>query len=88
MFKEWEVDSRCHACGGSHDRASGFEHSRQPRPGDVTVCMACAAINVFDEHLCLRAPTPEELIEFRTSPALRRLQRAVSITIDLRRREN
>jgi hypothetical protein len=32
-----------------------------PRPGDLTVCMYCAAINSFNDDMTVRPTTDEEL---------------------------
>lgn len=34
-----------------------------PKPGDVTVCIECGAVLLFDDGLKVRGPTPEELVE-------------------------
>lgn len=34
-----------------------------PEPGDASLCFYCGEFNVFDEHLILRKPTDDELIE-------------------------
>ena len=45
-----------------------------PSPGDVTVCISCASILVFDETLRVRAPRKGEV---EVTPDLRRIQAAV-----------
>jgi len=35
----------------------------RPEPGDASLCFYCGEFNVFDEHLILRKPTDDEMIE-------------------------
>jgi hypothetical protein len=35
-----------------------------PKPGDVSLCIRCGALAVFDETRRLRRPTGEEAIQF------------------------
>lgn len=50
--------SACPACGTPRDCAVG---DTAPRPGDLSICSHCAAVNTFDPELRLRPTTESEL---------------------------
>ncbi len=58
--------STCKVCGYSADRAteakSGLPHC--PTPGDVTICLKCGEIYVFDENLMIREPTVDDALKW------------------------
>jgi hypothetical protein len=63
----------CWHCDRMLDAASALEDHRDPVPGDVSLCMYCGAVAVFDDQLRLGRPTKEFLddlgddLEFRTA---------------------
>jgi hypothetical protein len=69
--------SACPRCGTPVDAATGVFDARDgsPGPGDVTVCLYCAAVSVFDADLRLRPPTAEERREMAQD---KRVQRTVA----------
>jgi hypothetical protein len=67
--------STCRRCEAVLDHATavhggGFGPNDAPEPGDVTVCVACGTVSVFDEDRQLRAPTDEEIEEIAAHPDL------------------
>jgi hypothetical protein len=46
----------------------GGEHS--PRDGDMTVCLYCRHVMIYNADLSLRNPTDEEIVEIAGDPAL------------------
>ena len=48
------MTNECPACGCVHDAVTSTNGEYGPRPGDVSICSQCGAINVFDEKLVLR----------------------------------
>jgi hypothetical protein len=51
----------CRICDYLVDMAGHTEDGNAaPKPDDVTLCIKCGAISVFDENLGLRSPTLEE----------------------------
>lgn len=53
------------ACGGPYDNG--------PEPGDITLCVYCHAVLIFEqagERLTLRQPTDDEMIELRSDPTV------------------
>ena len=64
--------SPCPDCGAGLDRATETRPGAVPRPGDVSICMHCNAVNVFAEDLTVRRPTAAEAAGLRQSPAVGR----------------
>lgn len=50
----------CPACGAPVRYATSTHGDHAPSPGDVSVCLECAAVNVFGEDLTLRPSTLAE----------------------------
>lgn len=41
----------CVACGYAFDAAANISGSRRPKPGDLSICLSCGALLVFDTDL-------------------------------------
>ena len=52
--------SKCPSCEHEMDQVTGPE---QPKPGDVTICINCRHICIFDDEMKLRNPTDDEAKE-------------------------
>lgn len=50
----------CPSCEMALDAATDAYGEATPEPGDLTVCIYCAAILVFTDTMGLRLPTDEE----------------------------
>jgi hypothetical protein len=50
----------CPLCGHRHSHVFGVFVDAAPTPGDVSLCIRCGAVNVFDDCLALRSPTAAE----------------------------
>jgi hypothetical protein len=75
--------SHCPWCGYAMDAATNpNDGATQPKPGDLSVCISCASVLVFNDDLTLRACSPAELAE--TSPdvmgRIERIQWAIRTT--------
>jgi len=55
----------CPRCGYILDAATATEFNPEasPEPGDVTICVKCRSVLIFDAKLIPRKPTHEELGE-------------------------
>jgi hypothetical protein len=70
MTRETETPiSNCLMCGKEVGRVSSFEGAA-PKPGDLTVCIGCAAVHALDDRLAVRALTTAEIEEVCTTPEL------------------
>jgi hypothetical protein len=56
--------NRCLECGHSLELATGLNTEHKPNPGDVSICISCSAVAIFDGDLSLRKPTDEEAANF------------------------
>lgn len=55
--------SHCLNCGYELDAATCMEEGKPPaRPGDLSICLQCGWLSVFDKKLRLRAPNADEMI--------------------------
>lgn len=53
--------STCPVCGTLLNAASFFTGESSPRPGDLSVCIECTAILVFQADLTVQGISEEEL---------------------------
>jgi len=64
-------ENTCLRCGYMCDRASVCDSPiTRPRPDDVTVCMKCGEIMIFDHELKFRKPNDDDLKSIATDSAL------------------
>jgi hypothetical protein len=54
--------SSCPRCGYGVDAATAAYGNVQPKPGDVSICLNCAALMQFNDDLKL-GPGPESLLD-------------------------
>jgi hypothetical protein len=57
----------CPTCGSRLDEAMNVTGARAVEPGDLTLCVACAAVLVFDAARRPRLPAAEELEAYRAN---------------------
>ncbi len=71
----------CPFCGYSGytvDRTEGLE-TRQPKVGDISLCLKCMEVSLFGIGFILRQPTVNELIEVQRSTAWVKIEQARSV---------
>ena|SRR5271167_3522625 len=80
---------RCPECGKLMDAATSWEFDGAwPRPGDVSICIYCAApLQYHGAPLALRRLEGEELILARANPDFRRAEFAVKLAIASRKKQ-
>jgi NAD-dependent SIR2 family protein deacetylase len=66
--------SKCCECGHRMDGVSG---PRAPMNGDMTLCIYCGSLNIFDSELLLRPPTDEEIFEAAKSSEVQRAREVI-----------
>jgi hypothetical protein len=62
----------CPHCGTELDGSLITTGDHPPDPGDVTICVACHRLSLFDQHGHLRPPTPAETRALNRRPDVRR----------------
>lgn len=75
--------NKCPYCGEINDGIMGFE-GHAPKVGDITFCINCVQITVFDENLCQRKPTKEELSMYNSNPKAQLIRGAIKLAKDIR----
>lgn len=72
------IESHCPCCDYKLDTTSSLD-GVTPKPGDLSVCISCASLLVFEDGLKLKAMTTGEFDELdaQTKNKLRLFQRAV-----------
>lgn len=70
----------CPSCGKTIDALSRLKDDDiRPKPGDVTVCLDCAAVLVVNHDLTVRSPTPGELDDMATDQELLKVREAIRL---------
>jgi hypothetical protein len=73
---------QCPACGTVLDAATGLTGKEGPEPGDLTVCLYCSAVLMFEEPPQLRVLSTIELAALLDPRQLEMLSRVVSAVTD------
>ena len=82
---------KCPYCGFEGDGVEEFNREdRKPKPGDISVCISCAGIQVFGEEMELLKISKERLTELKekhpiTWAEINSLRSAIKITTSLQR---
>ena len=65
----------CPSCNRIFDRATGIGQ-RQPKEGDITICIECGHLMAFNSNLTVRDLTDEEMHEVAGDPRIIAVQKA------------
>jgi len=68
--------SNCIDCGKLLNGATAIDSDSAPDPGDVTVCIYCGSLMIFEDDLSLRRPQPEEIVEMAGDERILAMQQA------------
>jgi hypothetical protein len=73
------VTSRCPYCAYELDAASTVPGvpDASPNSGDVTICIACAGVMIFQQDLSVRKPTEVELAVVLADPDVLQLIKVI-----------
>lgn len=66
--------SSCRTCGYGFDCGSAFGSDKRPRPGDVSLCLQCATIGIYDANMFVVEPPMLLLLELERDPEILRLR--------------
>jgi hypothetical protein len=62
-------DDTCPYCRAPISSAAGVESPEDtPRPGDVTICVQCRGVLVFNQALRVQVPTPAQWARLEADP--------------------
>src|SRR5215469_15545406 len=59
---------KCLKCGYKMDATTHAYGNRRPHEGDISMCLFCGQLMLFNADLTLRLPTNEENRELRSNP--------------------
>ena len=77
-------ECHCPVCDKKIDAASNlYDESERPFPGDVSVCIQCGTILVFDFDLTMRLPTEEETRAIRENEELSKALTKTQVEISM-----
>lgn len=77
--------SKCPVCDHPLPVAAGINHNREPEPGDVTLCIWCAAYLQFNDDLSLKIFPLDELLDLpdETRLLLTRGRQAIKVVHEI-----
>jgi len=80
-WPDFDIPSVCPICLAHHQAAANTQGEDMPTDGDVSLCVVCGGISVYDFSLpgTLRFPTDEELEVIMTDPDIQRVQWAMGV---------
>lgn len=83
-WPDFDIPSICPICNAHHEAAANTESQAMPTDGDVSICIVCHGISVYDFSRPgkLRFPTDAELEVIMTDPRLALLQAGMRIVKD------
>lgn len=62
-----DLHAVCPHCRCENDAVSGIDTDNRPKPQDITICIRCGNVSMFDELLMLRKIDVDELGDRRLS---------------------
>jgi len=65
---------RCPRCNYRMDCTTDAYGEAKPKEGDVSICLMCGGLMVFNADLTVRKPTKEENLRFQSDPSIMRAQ--------------
>ena len=77
----------CLNCGKDLDACEQINGDGGPRPGNITVCLYCGHVMVFDEKMKFRDLNDAEMVEVAGDPRLVEMGRLVGEVIEKRKRD-
>lgn len=83
---------QCPECGYVIDSTSEAYNygGARPQSGDISMCLSCGYLSVFNEDLTRRRPTKEEAESIQRAPEVKKAQRARDMVVGnkIRKRDN
>lgn len=70
----------CPFCGYRFDAATGLDPDTIPKAGDISLCLCCMEIGIYDEQLFVRKATSDELADIHNSASWEKIEKAQNIS--------
>lgn len=81
-MKDYSIPlSACPHCGYLLDRTTDAFGESSPHKDDISMCIACGKLAMFNEDLTLRKPTLDELLKLAASQSITQVQLARSYIV-------
>jgi hypothetical protein len=78
MIEDYRTtENHCLNCGELIDAATPVDGGRAPQTGDISICLDCHHLMVYDADMKVRALTNEEMVEIAGDSALIRAMKAL-----------
>ena len=62
--------TKCWACGYVMDCSADPSGQHKPGPGDITMCLSCTSVNVYDKDMKLHKPSDQLQKELENNPSV------------------
>jgi len=86
LGKDYQIKKNiCTICGHDLDGATQINGNNMPKPGDVSICVGCANIAIFDDDLKLRQPNLDEERELLKDQVIAEAQANVLLYLKVRK---
>jgi hypothetical protein len=70
----------CPYCGYLNNGFSAFEDDYDPSEGDISICVKCTRISLFEKDLTLKTVTSkDEKLILKTNPEIHKLRKILSL---------
>jgi hypothetical protein len=71
MIEDYHTpESHCLNCGKLIDGATPVDGGRAPQEGDISICLDCHHLMIYDANVRVRALTDEEIVEIAGEPEM------------------
>jgi hypothetical protein len=78
MIEDYHTpETRCLNCGKLIDGATPVGGGRAPQEGDISICLDCHHLMIYDANMRVRALTDEEVVEIAGEPEVLRAMKVL-----------
>ena len=60
----------CTVCGHRLNAAGEYNEQQPPKPGDLSICINCGMIHIFNQDFKIRKLTEDELARAKANPVI------------------
>ena len=78
LDESWPMpESSCPVCKHKFNRVSDLKESKRPKPGDITLCIKCAAVLHFDKEMRVQKLPCMDLLDEAHQNQIQKLRAAI-----------